>query len=497
MADDRTRFAAYPSAVVYSKPNTTATKNAVQHLLWGDWISLKDGVQGHWREVRARNVDGWMDVRDITEERLLEVNFVDIGQGDGCLVVTPEDKWLVIDAGERDNMYRFLRWRFGRFQKEIAFESFFITHPDKDHYYGFKALLEHEKVRVGTLYHNGLVERKATDVLGPMKWKENGVTYLDDIVTTKTRLRKILDQEKRNNSRKLYSNLLRIAVEGGRVDEVRALSWLDKFVPGYGPDKDLQLKVLGPVPEEGSDGKWRLRKLGDTGVTKNGHSIVLRLQYKDVSVLLGGDLNIPAENYLLEHYTGKNPTAARGRALKELIGEARKVFGTDVAKACHHGSSDFSETFLKAVHPLATVISSGDGESHAHPRPDALGSFGLHGRGVRPLIFSTELARSSREIIKNPYRLRREIEELESKIETTTSSAIRKRSKKQLKEILDNVLQRSVATYGMITMRTDGKRVVMAQRLEKPRSKKSKWDIHRLVPNGSEGLAYESKHSTH
>jgi len=67
----------------------------------------------------------------------LEVNFVDVAQGDGCHIQTPDDKALLIDAGLEDNMYRFLSWRFGRFKKPFTFESFVISHPDQDHYFGF------------------------------------------------------------------------------------------------------------------------------------------------------------------------------------------------------------------------------------------------------------------------------------------------------------------------------------------------------------------------
>ncbi|HEX9596969.1 MAG TPA: hypothetical protein VF982_08840, partial [Anaerolineales bacterium] len=108
-----TRFAGYPSAVVYDKPEDK--KKAVQHLLWGDWLRLKKGRKEGYVEVHARGVDGWMKEEDIQKERLLEVAFVDIGQGDGCLLVTPEDKHMVIDAGQEDNMARFLRWRYGGF----------------------------------------------------------------------------------------------------------------------------------------------------------------------------------------------------------------------------------------------------------------------------------------------------------------------------------------------------------------------------------------------
>ena len=81
----------------------------------------------------------------VQDKRLLEINFVDVGQGDGCLLVTPEDKLLIIDAGEADNMFRFLRWRFGRFQKPVEFESMVITHPDLDHYAGFFEFFQEQR----------------------------------------------------------------------------------------------------------------------------------------------------------------------------------------------------------------------------------------------------------------------------------------------------------------------------------------------------------------
>ena len=68
--------------------------------------------------------------------------------------------------------------------------------------------------------------------------------------------------------------------------------------------------------------------------------------------------------FLLNHYTGGETDEA------VLIAAGRTVFGCDVAKCCHHGSADFTETFLKAVLPVATVISSGD-EDPAHPRTTA------------------------------------------------------------------------------------------------------------------------------
>ena len=66
----------------------------------------------------------------------------------------------------------------------------------------------------------------------------------------------------------------------------------------------------------------------------------------------------------------------------------------DVAKACHHGSSDFLVKFLKKVRPQVNVFSSGDNKSFDKPMADALGAAGRHTRGDHPLLFSTEMARA-------------------------------------------------------------------------------------------------------
>ncbi len=407
-------FAAYPSAVIYKFPGKKLRKNAIQHLLWGDWLKRLGSTQGKWVKVRARGETGWMHEDDIQTERLLEINFVDIGQGDGCFIVTPDDKFIVIDAGEGDNMYRFLRWRFGGFKKKFTFESAVISHPDKDHYGGFNPLFKEPNVHFGTIYHNGIVERNAKDSLGPRTKKERP-SYLTDVITSRTELNKIINNKQKIGKKK-YPNLLKLASDSGRVGDIRMLCHEDAFLHGYGSGKNLSVRVLGPASEKGNNGKRRMRWFGSVGKTKNGHSVILKLQYGLVSALLGGDLNIPSEKYLLEHYTGLDPVPNSVIDEELLILAARDTFESDIAKACHHGSGDFSEIYLKAVNPVATVVSSGDNEPHSHPRPDALGSFGKYGRGHRPLIFSTELARSAKENIKHPQQFRERIKELIKKL---------------------------------------------------------------------------------
>jgi hypothetical protein len=271
------------------------------------------------------------------------------------------------------------------------------------------------------------------------------------------------------------------------------LSSEDEYVPGYDKKKPMSLQVLGPVPEQ-INGARSLRWFeSNAGKTKNGHSVTLMLRYRKLKMLLGGDLNIPSEQYMLEHYTKLDLKTAKPEAIAK---RARKQFEAEVAKACHHGSADFSISWLQSVNAIATVISSGDEEPHAHPRPDALGAFGKYGRGERPLIFSTELARSSKESIKDPQALRSRINELVQQRASAETTAAREAADARLRKALAQ-LERSIATYGMITVRSDGDRVVIAQKLERPRPNGDKWDYYPLERDDAGELQYRSKHDAH
>ena len=69
------------------------------------------------------------------------------------------------------------------------------------------------------------------------------------------------------------------------------------WMPGFAPSDNLDftIEVLGPVVEEAPNGKKGLRTFSSSmtatamndGKTKNGHSVILRLQYRDFSVLFG------------------------------------------------------------------------------------------------------------------------------------------------------------------------------------------------------------------
>jgi hypothetical protein len=274
-------------------------------------------------------------------------------------------------------------------------------------------------------------------------------------------------------------------------------------MPGFAPSNwpELTIEVLGPVVEKTPNGTRGLRTLGktvdstamDDGKTKNGHSVLLRLQYRDFSVLFGGDLNAPAEHLLMRHYGNDGQAPTTLAEADEMIKKARSRFAVDVMKSCHHGSADVTDEFLESTQPVAFVVSSGDEESHVHPRPDLLGLLGKKGRGPRPLVLCTEMLRSTRE--GEDQTLRGKLDKLTAEIATEQDSDEKKKLEANREAILDQLFKRNVGVYGAINLRTDGRRAVIAFRNEKPKGVK-RWFVYELEKdsNGVMQVKHTSGH---
>jgi hypothetical protein len=54
-------------------------------------------------------------------------------------------------------------------------------------------------------------------------------------------------------------------------------------------------------------------------------------------------------------------------------------------------------------------------------------------------------------------------------------------------------LERAIAVYGLINVRTDGEKLLVAQKLESPRGNGQKWDVHTFEFHNGE-LAYVREH---
>lgn len=471
-------FCGYPSAFLYEKSNTKS--KVKKQFLWGDTLEKRKGGENGFIEVSGRDETGWILERETQPDQLLDIIFVDVGQGDGCLIVTPDDERIIVDAGKEDNMYRYLKWRYkGLITKEsrqmAIFKAAVISHPDADHYAGFGEIFGQKFVQIDALYHNGLFERggEGLAALGNIK-VINGQKYVAGIVADDNALKDFF--AKNPAAKKMgFAKFISDVRESRPQTKISMLTSENRFFPDFDDHRDLFIRVLGPVIEKDADGSAMLRAFDNVGKTKNGHSVILMVRYKRIGILLGGDLNIPSEKYLIEHYG-----ASFGQE-----------FQAEVMKSYHHGSGDFSEDFVKAIHPIVTVISSGDNESYSHPRADTLGFIGRWSRSDRPLIFCTELARSSAESVKHPHALRKEYERLLSAVDDPGKSVDERAKAKKRLAAMGKLLNRSVAVYGAINLRTDGQKLVMAQKREARDPQGHEWDIYQLESSAAPpGLSY-------
>lgn len=131
-----------------------------------------------------------------------KVNFVDVQQGDGAVIESPDGKIMLVDGGDNQLFARYLAARFrGTSEanpKEIA--CILVTHGDADHFAGLTKIHESETnpeprkrlfIAPKRVYHNGLVKRPSKDenektipekeLLGPTKVVD-GETVLTDLV---------------------------------------------------------------------------------------------------------------------------------------------------------------------------------------------------------------------------------------------------------------------------------------------------------------------------
>ncbi|OLP16561.1 competence protein [Leptolyngbya sp. 'hensonii'] len=348
------------------------------------------------------------------DSKVLKVNFVDVQQGDGAVIESPDGKIILVDGGDNQLFARYLaaRFRGTSLTNPKSIDCILVTHGDADHFDGLTQIHASETnpeprkrlfIEPKRVYHNGLVKRPSKDkhnktipekeLLGPTQVVD-GETILTGLVES------LLDvpNEEMNQPFRQWKEALKKWNDRSNI-EFRRLSFGEKDAFDFFNNGDLEISVLGPfVTEKGSVRGLKFlgnppkgprighesMSLGEADFkgfsashTINGHSIVFRLRYGGFSYLFCGDLNDEASRIL-------------GR--KHQKGEIN--LRSEVFKVPHHGSADFSGAFFQMVSPIVSVISSGDEsakQEYIHPRATLVGALGRHSRVDEPLIFVTEL----------------------------------------------------------------------------------------------------------
>lgn len=366
----------------------------VAKVFLGEWMKLLDKVipSAGRLHVKYRGGEGWVEPDQLSRQRHLEIFFIDVNKGDGILIQTPDDRRILVDAGQSDDTLAFIRnkYRLDAPDNYIDFDAVVATHSDADHSQGLLNILADPKIAVKRFYHNGLFHR-ADKGQSPGPHKNDrvfglvdrpGPTDIPPLTPLMKKLAGAVSKAEKNLPviiKKMQDLKRRVDVpEEGFV--CKRLDAADRFLPPFDKtDKPLVIEVLWPRATI-LDGKSSYPWFENPGKTVNGNSVVLNIRHGDQQVLLTGDLNTEAMDTLIDTNHG---LAERPPELK-----------TRVYKAAHHGSQDFSLSFLQAVKPDAAVISSGDdkNDQHGHPRAVLLGTITRYSNCDKPAVFSTELA---------------------------------------------------------------------------------------------------------
>lgn len=412
-------------------------KTFLHALAWGDQVEVVETTDEHVRITTVRydeRPDGSiLPVRteafivppraagvapaDVVipkaQNRVLKVSFVDVQQGDGSVIETPDGKVILLDGGDNQLFARYLaaRFRGTSADKPKEIDCILVTHGDADHFLGLTEIHKSEQnpepkkrlfIAPKRVYHNGLVKRPSTrdgrrvpdkELLGSTKVAD-GDTIITGLVDD---LLGVPDGDMNEPFRE-WKKALTAWSERGEI-EFRRLSFgaddAFAFVNGDG----LEIRVLGPLltehgnvrglkflgnPPKGPRIGHESLDLDEEGFkgfsashTINGHSVVFKLRYGGFSYLFTGDLNDESSR-----------TLARKHQREEINLRA------EVFKVPHHGSADFSGAFVQMVSPIISIVSSGDESArkeYIHPRATLMGALGRHSRVDEPLIFVTEL----------------------------------------------------------------------------------------------------------
>ena len=226
------------------------------------------------------------------QPRRLAVHFIDVGQGDAALIITPHHHAVMIDTGgitKGDfDLGRRVDIPYLYHYGITTLDAIFLSHVDGDHSAAAGSILQHIPVQYVFI------------------GQENGSKY---------------------------AALWHIAPQNIIMHKVLPVQQNQSFILD-----DVHFDILFTQPSSDK--------------TVNESSVIIKVHYKNFSVLFTGDLPIQEENKLLAQYPNLHCT---------------------VLKVAHHGSkTSSSPEFLAAVKPRWSIISVGANNNYGHPNENVI-----------------------------------------------------------------------------------------------------------------------------
>lgn len=236
------------------------------------------------------------------EYRGSDLIFLDVGQGDCLYICTPEGRNILIDGGGS------LSYRVG--EKILlpfllkngvrTVDLAVVTHLHDDHYLGLKELAGKMKIRRLGLYDGNRIREQ--EILTGTGLKSKDLLYLG----------------------------------GGDRIRIEPGVWIEVLYPGKRSDEEY-------------------RQLLQDEKDENRSSLILKVSYQEMTVLMTGDLGFEGEKELISRYASDPET-----------------LHAEVLKIGHHGSRySTSDAFLDVVSPKIAVFQVGK-NNFGHPHPSVI-----------------------------------------------------------------------------------------------------------------------------
>ena len=228
----------------------------------------------------------------------ITISFIDVGQGDATLIRDGTGFDVLVDGGNKSAGAGLIEFIQSSGVDDL--EMVIATHADRDHIGGLIVLLESDEILIENVYYNGYPGDTLT-------WQEFEAAVTAEGLPL-TPLQYPLSQ-----------------AWGGFAVEV--LNPTDNLID----------------PEQ------------------NAASIVLMLDYAQISIILPGDIDA---------------------SIEQLLPGRTSSLEADVLKVAHHGSKfSTSSAFLAEVQPVEAIISVGQ-NSYGHPAPETLQRLFQSGAGI-------------------------------------------------------------------------------------------------------------------
>lgn len=231
-----------------------------------------------------------------------DIVFVDIGQGDCIHIRTPSGKNILIDGGGHSDydVGKEILLPYLLKNRVAKIDLALVTHLHDDHYKGIASICQFMPVKKLGLYEANSLRQQ--EILTETKLNKENLIYL---------------------TKGHHFNI----------------------------EKGITIDILYPPKQA----KKEYKELIEDESDENRNSLLIRVSYNGVTILITGDMGFDGENAWMELFSGQT-----------------EILQNTILKIGHHGSRySTGQDFLRVVKPQIAVIQVGK-NNFGHPHPDVI-----------------------------------------------------------------------------------------------------------------------------